>query len=224
MSELVNYPSGDWVAPEAKTKLLIEKDEVIFGTNTDSGQSFELRNMSLGRRRIDGKFSYYGLRDLSNTENVEILVRESDDVRKIGLPNNMLKRLAEYLANEKDLSDFNFDCSAFAHLLNEVPHEFEGFNSYLWNLEELDSEENLAIGDTILLSKILTQSASEPKHFAIYIGDGLYISKFGQSSRLIASTLEEMKKGFDADLAHKASPKPEYQDPSKVQMENYRKS
>ena len=41
----------------------------------------------------------------------------------------------------------------------------------------------------------------------IYMGEELYLSKFGNSGRLIVGTLEEMKKLFGGNAAFVAKPK-----------------
>jgi hypothetical protein len=204
-----------------ETKITVERG-LVSARKIDSGQEFAVRNMTLGRREISGEFSYYQLKDLSNTKKVELLIRDAEGAKRVGLPIAMLDRLGEYLRTERDLTDYNMDCSAFAHLLNDIPHQFAKFDPNRWDLLLLSNEDDLKIGDTVLLSTGESALGSEIVHFAIYIGDGLYISKFGTSGSLITTTLEEMRKGFGGEFLFKGTPKQEHQNPGIVGMGNYR--
>jgi hypothetical protein len=212
--------------PNKKTQFIIKKDSKKFGENRDSNVVFEIKDITLGRMKIEGQYSYYNLRNLSNTETVEVLVRDSKETKKIDLPDTMLSRLAEYLKVEKNLTDYNFDCSAFAHFVNDIPHQFAVFDILdgKWEISNI-YEKQPNPGETVLLLRTDindTKLLGDPVHFAICIGPDLYISKFGTVGRLIATSAEEMKKAFDADNMVKVSPNKKYQNTKKVSIENYK--
>lgn len=62
-------------------------------------------------------------------------------------------------------------------------------------------EKDLVSGDIITLYKNNVR-----QHYGIYLADGIYISKFGVLNLRLTS-LEDMKKAYEADMAYKISPK-----------------
>ncbi len=75
----------------------------------------------------------------------------------------------------------------------------------MWIINSLKSEDDLKPGDTIFISRVNTPYQGIT-HFAIYIGYGLYLSKFGNLGRLIVTSLNEMKKGFGGNFVFSAIP------------------
>ena len=84
------------------------------------------------------------------------------------------------------------DCNCFAHYVNEVDFEFGRLKNSSWITSEISTEAILSPGDTIMIGK----SENEITHLAVYLGEGLYLSKFGTFGGLIVTTLRGMKMGF----------------------------
>lgn len=127
----------------------------------------------------------------------------------IDLPDKYPQRLMNYFNldishNEKEYK--GFDCYAFASLVSNVKYyplkpDFE-------YQDKLPSQ-----GDIVVLSngKNLPESIM---HWAIFLGDNQYLSKFGRtgegaSSLLTIMDLEGMKKLYDCNLSFVAIPKQE---------------
>lgn len=157
--------------------------------------------------RTRGGYDYYKLKDLSQTRAISITLREKDEEKEVELPEDMLQRMASYLA-EKNSTNGNgkFDCASFAHAVNGVPYEYTKYDPSKWNQSNFSSND-MSAGDTIAIVDTEAPYANQYTHFVIYLGDGLYISKFGSSGPLIVSDVDEMKKGFHGDTVYKLEPK-----------------
>lgn len=193
---------------EKVTRLIIEKDVDYKAVNNSNNVNFGVKSIVLSRNESVNSegFSYYKLRDLSNTKRLRILLRESDEEREVMLPEEMLVRMTQYLQRENSLQS-PFDCASFAHYANGIPYVFSHFDPSFWNVEAF-AESSMKPGDTVAIHNG-GDRLEDITHFAIYLGDGLYISKFGTAGRLIVSNIDEMKKGFAGEDVVKVSPKVE---------------
>lgn len=187
------------------TKLIIERDEAN-ALNSSSGVQFKVRYITLGRTRLDKPFSYYQLSDLSHTTNADVMMRDGTDLKAVELPEGMFDKIAQHLRKENKPRDGRFDCGDFVHFVNDIPYKSSQFRPELWNIDSLNSEDNLSPGDTVFISHSDNPNSNGITHFAIYMGHNLYLSKFGNTGRLIAASLDEMKKGFGGDFVFKATP------------------
>lgn len=84
--------------------------------------------------------------------------------------------------------------------MNGVDYLFGKFDNQKWVVEKLDVS-SLKIGDTIIIGR----DRQTLTHFAIYIGEGLYLSKFGSSGPLIVTDIPAMKIGFGGDEVFKTA-------------------
>lgn len=85
-------------------------------------------------------------------------------------------------------------------------HDCCGFVNYLYdelctNMHSvrLTRTENIMVGDVIFMAKQMRAPYSNV-HYAIYLGDGLYISKFGNSGSIIFNELAELMIGFGSEV------------------------
>lgn len=193
------------------TKFIIEK-EPKKAINLDSRVYFEIKKFTVARSNDEKPFEYYKISDLSNTESVEVCMRSDTGLESIDLPQSILDKLAEYIRNESLGTLGEFDCASFAHFVSDVPYTFGKFDSMKWNLDLLSDESVLKIGDTVMITDDTYdiekgESANTAiRHFALYLGSGLYISKFGTGGKLMVARLDEMKNGFDGTKAFKLTP------------------
>lgn len=199
----------DDVIDEKATKLIIEREDGI-AENSDSQQRFEVKLLNLGRSQIDKPYSYYRLSNLSRTDSVQVLMRTDQGLKNIHLPEQMLSNIARFIREDSKPREERFDCGSFAHFINDIPYQFSNYRAESWDMRLLNDENNLKPGDTIALTKTDNPndfSDGDITHFAIYLGDSLYLSKFGSKGKLIVANLEEMKKGFGGDYFFQANPK-----------------
>ncbi len=144
---------------------------------------------------------------IDNLNKVIVTIKINDEERIIPIPINYSKRLLDYfkldILNNPD-SYRRFDCYALNCLLanvkiNDITPEFE----YI--------KKNLEVGDFIVLvpnDHILPDSI---KHWALYLEDNLYLSKFGKSgegkqSHLAIMDLEGMMTLYKCDISYVAKP------------------
>ncbi|MFA6393728.1 MAG: hypothetical protein WCW25_02565 [Patescibacteria group bacterium] len=198
----------DVIDPKA-TKLIIERED---GTaeNSSSKQRFDVKLLNLGRSQINKPYSYYRLSNLSRTDNIQVLMRTDQGLKNIRLPEQMLSNIARFIREDSKPREERFDCASFAHLVNDIPYEFGNYQAKNWDMRLLSDENNLKPGDTIAIANTDNPnnfSNGDITHFGIYLGDSLYLSKFGNKGKLIVANLEEMKKGFGGDYFFQANPK-----------------
>ncbi len=195
------------------TKLIIEITnqpliELVPGTNRETWPPVvKIRNAA-------GEITLHALQDLSaenpvlsaisKRAHVEVIVVSNDGSRReLELPGGLKKSLREYIrAGGPPTKPFN--CNCFVHLMNGLPYDYTYFRSRLWHLETVIDEMALAVGDTIVLG----YSYAEIKHVAIYLGQGLYISKMGDGPVLVTdfSTLQLGYGGFMLGRGRPAPP------------------
>ncbi len=179
---------------------LLITNEASYGINISS-----LRFMSMKSTFV--RFS--GVR--TSLHNTNLLGNEFQDLTiklessnglyaRLDLPEKTNNRILEYL--KKGYPE-PCDCNCFAHFINQVDFKFGRFNSSSWDVNPLETEGVLTPGETILIG----QSENKLTHAAVYLGEGLYISKFGASGSLMVTSLKAMKRGFGGDLTWTIRPK-----------------
>jgi hypothetical protein len=139
-----------------------------------------------------------------NTHN-EIIFKDyhSEKKRVFKLPDEMNRNLLHFLTGSRRHGD---NCMDFVNIMlfgcrNDGPHRI-----YL-NLGKaaiIGNDNNLAIGQAIAIGSGL--ATHEMKHFAIYLGNGLYISMMGDNNPLYVTTLEQMKLIYSVNTAVKVTP------------------
>ncbi len=108
---------------------------------------------------------------------------ETTDIK---LSKDTLDRLLKYLLYDSE--DKNRDCADFFQEVlfdSKSKNEFKkSDNFYIFSEND---EKNLKAGDGVVL-----QSDGITQHYAIYLGDGLYISKYGCGGPLVVQTMKTM--------------------------------
>ena len=190
--------------PETITKLKFSTNLTVNAMNADGNLKFKASDILLARSEINPGFSYYSLDNLDNTKNILMEV----DGKLVDFPQNMTKKLEYYFKEQNNIQE-SFDCGSFAHLLNSIDYDWPHFKSEKFNIEQMDNEmlNKLQTGDTVFISKFNNPENYGITHFAIYLSDGLYISKFGNSGKLIVTNMENMKKGFGGKYMFKSTPR-----------------
>ncbi|MDA8792641.1 hypothetical protein N9N67_05310 [Bacteriovoracaceae bacterium] len=152
-----------------------------------------------------------GKNDKKNSfEKVNFAFLESDiqSENYVNLPEPINSNLIDYFKGLPKKK--SYDCNAFAHHLNGVEYEKDNFDYEKWNITLIsdninafiNSDREFKIGDTI----ILANSYEDFTHAAVYISNGVYISKFADVGPIIFTTLDEMKNGFGGNQIYLISP------------------
>ncbi len=205
--KIEGFPNNENV-PELKresepvTRFVIDTSRPIKVRDGDSEDTFTVYDIGMGRGLPDGAASYYALNNLSKTKKLEIVIAIKDVLKIVELPEAMLERIATFI-QEDHKREGKFDCGSFVHFANGIDYEFSQFFIGKWDITDFD-EQNMVSGDSIMISK--DPEHMNVTHLAIYLGDGLYLSKFGVGGKLIATTMDEMKKGFAGQYAFKMRP------------------
>lgn len=177
-------------------------DETDKARNASSGVIWNLKRTLVGRRE-EPKANFALMKDYSNTRTVVI----EKDGKTIELPDKIAQNLATFFSTRPEQKS-KFDCSSFAHFLNGVPYEFGRLRDEKWDINQITSDDHLRAGDTIAITN--GENFSKITHLAVYVADGVYISKFGTGGGIVFATLEEMKKGFGGEFVFKLEPKENY--------------
>lgn len=132
----------------------------------------------------------------NNPKEVTVTKLENNTEHKIDLPESYGKGLLNYFmldVSHNYLDNIDFDCYAFISLVSNT-----GYNKLEPPFDYITENFEPNIGDIVVLTngQMLPNSIL---HWAIYLGDDQYISKFGQTGRggeaLVAiMKLEEMKR------------------------------
>lgn len=189
-----------------ETRFVIETDQTTYNWNLDSLTFFRSNNILIGRLREKASCRYYHLKDLSQTYSVLLILRDRVGHEKYPLPPILSERLAGFLHGE-GYDQNRADCGYFVHYMNRIPYDGH-IDTELWNFKPYISDEELITGDTILMSERIGNE-TYPKHMAIYLSDGLFLSKFGigRGNNLIVTTVEEMAAAFGGSYVSIMLPK-----------------
>lgn len=116
-------------------------------------------------------------------------------------PRAMTMRFLEYL-RIGGMGLKPYDCNMFAHDMNGVPCRMGWFDRDQWHVKANDHSKLLP-GDTIMIT-----ANGYFVHFAIYVGQRFYLSKFGTRGSLFLADLQQMKQFYDGDAVYCIIPKP----------------
>lgn len=204
------YSENDVIKKNGLTKLVIDKQIDAIATNSDSKVDFKVRDIYMSRNLLNKGYALYRITDLSNTVGIEIYLKDGKNFNKVSLPTTMTEYIAQFVKEmHKKRSDY--DCGAFVHaafgLTSDKSRDRSKsvINMSDWELSSY-SPNKITPGDAILIknvSKKYKDIEHTNRHYAIYLGDGLFLSKFGTSGTLIACTIDEMKSGFDGNDVYK---------------------
>ncbi len=124
-----------------------------------------------------------------------ILLYKDSSFQELNIPIDDQQRILKYLIDGKP--PYKFDCQAFiraAKWLEKGPFK----QKFPWKLS-LKTESELFSGDCIYLFNSTPNKYPEKdiKHFAYYLWEWLYISKFGDDGPLFICTLQQMHKFYE---------------------------
>lgn len=121
------------------------------------------------------------------------------------LPERYARRLLEYLNYGPQTRPF--DCMDFGHFLADVPYMHGEFDRKHWKFEDITDGRDFQPGDLVALADGEPEKPSvQLKHAGVYLGNGLFIWKFGSINGLFVSDLSSMKLGFSAPVARRMRP------------------
>jgi len=144
-------------------------------------------------------YLHFNERFKSKAKEIDFIIENDDDSLDIfHFPLDMSARLIEYLS----ISPLKgFDCYCFGHFLNSLSYRFSFSPLSKWE-ECIFDEDLLKTGDSIAIFTIKDGSINEFNHFAIYIGNGLYLSKGGPKGPLVVCDIDIMKSAFGGNQVY----------------------
>ena len=167
--------------------------------NSTTGARGEIKETLIGRNKAPHTL-FQRVRDLSATVDLAIYVGDE----KIILPVLIQNQLISYLRFKRN-SQEKFDCVSFAHYLNNISHSYGHFDRDLWIIPESSQNDDFHTGDTVAIAK--DRQAIKISHFAIYLDDGIFISKFGRGGDVLCATLTQMIAVYQSPHIFKLKPK-----------------
>lgn len=145
------------------------------------------------------------LRDLSRTEDLTLQLKSGEELIDVELPPEMVERLSQYLSSDEYPFEKDFDCTSFVHWMIGEPYTYgQGIDFSKFWIRPVESENMLKPGDAVyffpdfpsvdsdMLNAFIETMPDKVQHFvvsilkrkksghaAIYLGNGLFLSKFG---------------------------------------------
>lgn len=175
---------------EIVTKVVVEAQNMLSAHNSENNTYFTIRNILVGRRR-NPVVSYYQAGNLGNISDVELFIQDQEELIPDLLPTAMTQRFAQIIRGDFAANP-RFDCGYFAHHLAGIPYNGLLLDQDKWDFRPFQEQEPINSGDTLLM----TTTWGQITHMAIYLKNGLYVSKFGRSGGVIVTSLDQMQKGF----------------------------
>ncbi|MDP2090737.1 MAG: hypothetical protein Q8K30_04010 [Candidatus Gracilibacteria bacterium] len=176
----------DIESPSTRIKLQVQ--DVLIGKNNLSRLYDNKMEIKFNNLKSEREFSIYYYDE--NGENPE----------RLNLDETILKNLSKYLTNRKEIERNNtgynnennteFDCGDFVYFIKGWEK-----GAKLYPVKNEKGLDGLVEGDVIC---ILNTKIDSNHHLAIYIGKGLFISKYGKMDMMISS-YNQMKTFFDTN-------------------------
>lgn len=134
-------------------------------------------------------------------DDVEIMVQTKSSVTRLDLEPATKKGIIEFLTQYHAQTNMNFDCYAFANLVQDQPvHKC----THMLRFWDIKSATELGIGGTVFF---LDADDLRFRHAAIYLGSRLFVSVYGAGGDLEFSTFNDMESDFGASDAAMALPR-----------------
>lgn len=123
------------------------------------------------------------------SDEVDFILEGADGKEKIlNLPTEIKSRFIDYFRHS---SASPYNC--YGYVLHLHGWLDEGFSDNDLNYKTVEGVDELRSGDAIRISQKSSQGGIVPMHYAIYIGDGLFLSKMGSGGRVIINSFETIK-------------------------------
>ena len=142
--------------------------------------------------------------ELGDTLKINIQTQDGS-FSELDIPEAVNQRILNYL--ESGSSQSYCDCHCFGALVADQPYPHkimpDGTPYYTapgTKRTRLHSDAQLKAGDVILLGEALDEKNFKTNHTAIYLGNGLYLSKLGHGAGLVVTNLSEIMRAYTADL------------------------
>jgi hypothetical protein len=127
------------------------------------------------------------------------------NIQPLELPERVSTRLLEYLNYGPQTRPF--DCFDFAHWIAGVPHVHGVFEWKRWVFQDVANGRDFEVGDLAGVGRAGEQGQMrEVRHLGVYIGNGLFLWKFGTKNGLFVSDLASMQMGFEGPDAKRLRP------------------
>ncbi len=189
--------------PELTAELRILRQE-LGAENATSGASFQVRDAQIIIGEEATRFFELDSPPPANVTNLQIRL-EGDAGSSEALPNiEAVERTFLALLQSDFWSNPTFDCDSLARFFVEgvTSGNDETFLTSITPTIASESDEFLAC-ELIVIGSASPESPQaldyqQSYHFAIHLGEGIYLSKFGTEGPIIFATLPEMMKGFRA--------------------------
>ena len=125
---------------------------------------------------------------------------------QLDIPEAVTQRLLSFL--ERGPVPYNFcDCHCFGAFLGGLPYPHGSRNGELIPAQfpgvkrtQINSEAVLKPGDVVLLAETIDENSYKTNHTAVYLGEGLYISKLGGTGGFVVTNLTEISKAYNTDI------------------------
>lgn len=186
---------------------ILVSNEQVLANRVDRGVLFPVRVVYL---ECPGMPRVYLQEHLRSTTGpfaaVHVLQQQYDGTtNELVLPERTAQRLLEYLNYGPQTRPF--DCMDFGHFIADVPYAHGEFIPKHWKFEPVAHGRDFEPGDLVALADGNPgQPNVQLKHAGVYLGNGLFLWKFGSINGLFVSDLSSMKLGFSAPVAKRMRP------------------
>lgn len=195
-----------------KTNLIIEPSrQVHLDSDVPGSNQGIVRNLLISRQGFPESIDFHSLKDLKNTEAIEVLVKKVDGSTEVlPLPKNVLDAVAEYVRRRSRNETADLDCAGFVSIVKGLPPlerdasgELKESKLDRWEVDKQIGP--IAPGEVFFFSNA-DENGTHFLHAAVYVGYGLFLSVYGLGSDLEASTMDDMKAYFKATIVTKMKP------------------
>ncbi len=169
---------------------LIISEEIVKAKNMDSNVIFEIRKINFSDGKTDQPIRKF-------YDQFQVIQIENEEEIFLKMPKKCDEAILKFLLNDRPSPTYccvDFWMDTVGLYSNRTVNHVIG----KWKAKELD-ESLLSSGEPI----VIHNKVQEPVHFAVYLTNGIYLSVFGISGWLIATTLDQMKIGFNGVTAYK---------------------
>jgi hypothetical protein len=190
-------------------KVLIIRDKPLVTSHTAvSHRPFKTCAMNVANPGGGNAYDYYSFSSIGNLRSLQLVFFDGKEgFKDISLPNEMKERLASFL-RDKNRNLKEMDCGLFAFYVNGLSLEnVNGDAGNFWDYSQMNNEKKLVPGSTVALTVAEGIGRYKSTHYAVYLGEHLYISKGGNNYDLIVTDIENMRTVYGSDTIFVLKPK-----------------
>ena len=185
-------------------------DKIYVGDDDLFIQTVDGTQMTVKPLFVEHNDTLVPLRDcegITGVNDISFILLSQDKEQVLRLPKRLRISIAWFLEQYHAKVNMDYMCFDFGyHVAYGKDKAVSEFDDGDWDCRAFNPKQPLKQGNILMLHQGRMDGITSFVHAAVYLGKGLFISIYGAGGNLEVSTLEAMKRDFDAHQVVRAIP------------------